>query len=64
MAIPFILTRRMFATPPVAPPHPVHRYDPERQFNVTPDGRALIDQIEMFGDTYTVNSGGTKKDPT
>jgi putative ATP-grasp target RiPP len=54
----------MSATPPVAPPYPVHRYDPERQFNVTPDGRALVDQIEMFGDTYTVNSDGTKKDPT
>lgn len=62
MATPFVLTRRSPLLWDAPEPLPEHRYDPEQQINVTPDGRALMDQVAMFGESITVNSDGSKKD--
>lgn len=59
---PFVLTRRLHTEQPPFEPLPAHRYDTRLQINLTPDGRVLMDQVDMFGESYTHNSEGRSKD--
>jgi putative ATP-grasp target RiPP len=49
-----ILDRRAAGRQHAAPSAlPAHRFDPTRQLNVVPDGRALVDVVDYYGYTST-----------